>query len=125
MKLKHSSEASLLPLLPPEQLNRLLDMPDGIIYDRRGPNNRYIIEKTGTILALYFSHPHDNPAAAIMSELDLLDPLNLLFGYSRAFILSLIWQPQPQRIFMLGFAVAVSRQCCTTIYLSNNRRCGK
>jgi spermidine synthase len=39
-----------------------------------------------------------------MSELDLLDPLNLLFGYNRAFILSLIWRPQPQRIFMLGFA---------------------
>lgn len=104
MKLAHRSGPSLLPLLPPERLNRLLEIPDGIIYNWRGPNNRYIIEKTGTVLALYFSHPQENPAAAIMSELDLLDPLNLLFGYSRAFILALIWQPQPQRIFMLGFA---------------------
>jgi spermidine synthase len=104
MKLTHNIRPASLPLLPPEQLNRLLDMPDGIIYNWRGPNNRYIIEKTGTVLALYFSHPQENPTAAIMSEIDLLDPLNLLFGYNRAFILTLIWQPQPQRIFMLGFA---------------------
>ena len=104
MKLIHKINPSSLPLLPPDQLDHLLALPDGIIYDRRGPNNRYIIEKTGSILGLYFSHPKENPSAAIMSEIDLLDPLNLLFGYSRAFILSLIWQPQPQRIFMLGFA---------------------
>lgn len=104
MKLIHNANPSSLPLLPPERLERLLELPDGIVYDRRGPNNRYIIEKIGSVLGLYFSHPQENPTAAIMSELDLLDPLNLLFGYSRAFMLSLIWQPQPQRIFMLGFA---------------------
>jgi spermidine synthase len=93
-----------LPLLPPEQLQRLLEQPDGIVYDRRGSNNRYVIEKTGSVLALYFAHPKETPTAAIMSEIDLLDPLNLLFGYSRAFMLSLIWQSAPRRIFMLGFA---------------------
>jgi spermidine synthase len=104
MKLTHNVDPSSLPLLPLDQLNRLLELPDGIIYNQRGPNNRYIIEKTGSVLALYFSHPKENPSAAIMSEIDLLDPLNLLFGYSRAFILSLVWQSQPERIFMLGFA---------------------
>lgn len=103
MKLIHNVNRST-PLMPSKQLEHLLELPDGIIYDRRGPNNRYVIEKTGTVLALYFAHPQETPTAAIMSEIDLLDPLNLLFGYSRAFMLSLIWQPQPQRIFMLGFA---------------------
>lgn len=104
MKLTHKIVQPSLPLLPPEQLQRLLEQPDGIIYDRRGPNNRYIIEKTGTVLALYFAHPKETPTAAIMSEIDLLDPLNLLFGYNRAFMLSLVWQSAPKRVFMLGFA---------------------
>lgn len=104
MKLTHNTGRSPLPLLPPDQLQYLLELPDGIIYDRRGPNNRYVIEKTGTVLGLYFTHPKETPTAAIMSEIDLLDPLNLLFGYNRAFILTLIWQSQPQRIFLLGFA---------------------
>lgn len=104
VKRTHNASSSALPFLPPAQLNHLLELPDGIIYDWHGPHNHYIIEKTGSILALYFSHPHKSPLAAIMSEIDLLDPLDLLFGYNRAFILSLIWQPQPQRIFMLGFA---------------------
>lgn len=83
---------------------RLLDMPDGIVYDRHGANNRYVIQKTGSVLALYFTHPDEEPASAIMSEIDLLDPLSLLFGYSRAFMLSLLWKPEPARVFMLGFA---------------------
>lgn len=103
MKLIHNANRST-PLMPSQQLEHLLELPDGIIYDRRGPNNRYVIEKTGTVLGLYFAHPKETPTAAIMSEIDLLDPLNLLFGYSRAFMLSLIWQPQPQSMFMLGFA---------------------
>lgn len=104
MKLIHNVNPSSVPLMPQEQLGHLLELPDGIIYDRRGPKNRYVIEKTGSVLALYFAHPKETPTAAIMSEIDLLDPLNLLFGYSRAFMLSLIWQPGPRRIYMLGFA---------------------
>lgn len=39
----------------------------------------------------------------LQSQLDLTDPLNLLSPYTQAMMLSLLWHPTPQRIYLAGF----------------------
>jgi spermidine synthase len=87
-----------------EKLRPLLDKPNGVIYERHHQKHRLIIKKRNTEIALFFAHAKTGELSGIMSEMDLIDPLKLIFGYTRAFMLSLLWKDNPQKVYMLGFA---------------------
>jgi spermidine synthase len=87
-----------------EKLRPLLAKPNGVIYERRNDKQRLVVKKTNTEIALFFAHPITEELSGIMSEMDLVDPLKLIFGYTRAFVLSLLWKDNPRKVYMLGFA---------------------
>lgn len=86
----------------------LRDKPDGILYDRRSSLHRMIIFKHQNQIQLYFADPAitqgELTLSGIMSRIDLDNPLDLLGIYTQAMMMALLWQPEPKRIYVLGFA---------------------
>jgi spermidine synthase len=86
------------------RLERLKAMPDGILYDQAsGPHQIRIIKHAGQI-HFYFVDPASGALDGPMSRIELDRPLRLLAEYTQAAMLTLLWQPAPQRICMLGLA---------------------
>lgn len=93
-----------------QQLDWLRQQPDGVILKRDKsdtcPDNLVIIKQQGQIV-LYFAElsPGKKPKfSGIMSRIELDDPLNLAGIYAQAMLLTLAIVPDPQRVYMLGFA---------------------
>ncbi len=85
-----------------ERLKWLDHKKDGVIYKIRSPMHNIVIQKEGTKISLLFidDKGEDNGP---MAEIDLADPLCLTRGYYRLLPLSLLWQPNPKRIYQIGF----------------------
>ncbi len=84
------------------RLAPLRSLPDGTIADEHGLHH-IRIEKQGDQLQLLFVNS-DGTLEGPMSRIDLRHPLRLLSSYTQAAMLALLWQPQPQRACLLGFA---------------------
>lgn len=87
-----------------QRLAWLRHLPDGPIYDEAGGLQHIRIAKNGSHVQLYFVDRASGALEGPMSRIDIDRPLGLLAGYSQAALLSLIWQPNPRRICVLGFA---------------------
>lgn len=84
-----------------KRLSRLIDQPSGVIYSKRTNLHKILIRKIGTDVRCLFEDPTEY---GIMSRIDLLAPLNLLAVYTQAMMLSLLWQSDPTRVYLIGFA---------------------
>lgn len=78
-------------------------LPDGVIYDERAGMQQIRILKSGSHIQLYFVDPKAGTLEGPMSRIDLERPLHLQAGYTQAALLSLLWQPDPRRVCVLGF----------------------
>ena len=63
--------------------------------------NHIVVRRTTQQLLLCYRHPHSQ-IEETESRLDPDDPLVLPSAYTQAMLLSLIWQPHPRRILLIG-----------------------
>src|SRR5690242_5733421 len=82
------------------RLQPLASRFDGVVCVKRTELHNIEIQKVGTQIRLVFVDPTSDE---IMSRVDIDDPLNLLAVYTQAMMLALVWRPQPQRVYMIGF----------------------
>jgi spermidine synthase len=61
------------------------------------------VNKQESILQLALYGQVDLTSELVQSEIDLREPLNLTSLYAQAMMLGLVWQPQPQRVYIAGF----------------------
>jgi spermidine synthase len=87
-----------------QRLNALKHLPDGILHDEITPLHHIrIIKDTGQI-QFYFVDPSSGALDGPMSRIELDRPLRLLAGYTQAAMLTLLWNPAPARVCLLGMA---------------------
>ena len=80
-----------------------------VVWERWSALHRILICREGRTIRMYFADPHvtnEEPnMSGAMSALKLADPFDLSpTPYNQAMMLSLLWQPNPKRIYMAGFA---------------------
>ncbi len=90
-----------------ESLSWVSTRPDGIVVNHSDGVENLLVLKEGNLVSLHFM---DTKMLAIkttvsdsMSSIDISRPLNLLGKYAQAMMLSLVFKPQPKRLYMLGF----------------------
>jgi spermidine synthase len=81
----------------------------GIIWDTRSTLHRIIIRKENGVIRMYFVDPRSGgeelTSSGAMSALKLDDPFDLSpTPYNQAMMLSLLWQNQPEHVYVAGFA---------------------
>ncbi|MBF0278307.1 MAG: fused MFS/spermidine synthase [SAR324 cluster bacterium] len=93
-----------------KRLHWLQDKPIGTIYEKWSDLHRIkIVKESSSIVRMYFVDPHSlhpNPASSgAMSAIDLNDPFDLSpTPYNQAMMLSLLWNANPERVYMIGLA---------------------
>ena len=92
-----------------QKLAWLQDEPVDIVWERWSALHRILICRQGRTIKMYFADPglvNDEPdMSGAMSALKLSDPFDLSpTPYNQTMMLSLLWQPNPQRIYFAGFA---------------------
>ena len=92
----------LVPLS--QRLNALKDLPDGILHDEISPLHHIRIIKDAGQILFYFVDPGSGALDGPMSRIEIDQPLRLLAGYTQATMLTLLWNPAPARICLLGMA---------------------
>ncbi|MEP7190211.1 MAG: spermidine synthase, partial [Roseiflexaceae bacterium] len=92
----------LVPLW--QRLNALNNLPDGILHDQITPLHHIRIIKDAGQIQFYFVDPSSGALDGPMSRIELDRPLRLLAGYTQAAMLTLLWNPAPTRICLLGMA---------------------
>lgn len=85
-----------------QRLEWLDDQPDGVLYSEPAGSYSTVVTKRGTQVRLTLVQEDNRQADLIQSRLDLRDPLHLVSAYSQAVMLSLAWNSQPARIYMIG-----------------------
>jgi spermidine synthase len=84
-----------------KRLRPLRSEPDGIIHQEVTAFHDLIIEKSGSRINLVFDT--SNPERfSIESRIDIYQPLKLLATYTQIMMLSLVWTPQPERVYVIG-----------------------
>ncbi len=73
---------------------------DGVVYVGSSALHDLVVTKSGSWLELGFVDPTSDE---VMSRLDLDDPLNLLSPYMQSMMLGLLWRPEPQQAYLIGF----------------------
>lgn len=90
-----------------ERLELLRSTPEGVLFKQRKTHYDILVIKTGSQVQLYFSGAEskigEENLSGIMSRIDLDAPLRLLGIYTQVMILALLWQPDPKRIYLVGF----------------------
>jgi spermidine synthase len=92
----------LVPLS--QRLSALKDLPDGILHDEISPLHHIRIIKDAGQIQFYFVDPSSGALDGPMSRIEIDRPLRLLAGYTQAAMLTLLWNPAPARICLLGMA---------------------
>jgi spermidine synthase len=92
----------LVPLS--QRLNALKDLPDGILHDQQSPLHHIRIIKDAGQIQFYFVDPSSGALDGPMSRIEIDRPLRLLAGYTQAAMLTLLWDPAPARVCLLGMA---------------------
>jgi spermidine synthase len=78
----------------------LSELRDGVIHECPGTMHDLLIFKKGTVLELHF---HPGWSQEVLSDFDFARPLYLVAGFTQAMMLGLLWRPQPERVYVLGF----------------------
>jgi spermidine synthase len=86
------------------RLNALNDLPDGILHDEITALHHIRIIKDAGQIQFYFVDPGSGALDGPMSRVELDRPLRLLAGYTQAAMLTLLWNPAPARVCLLGMA---------------------
>ena len=87
-----------------QRLNALKDIPDGILHDEISPLHHIRIIKEAGQVQFYFVDPSSGALDGPMSRIEIDRPLRLLAGYTQAAMLTLLWNPAPTRVCLLGLA---------------------
>jgi spermidine synthase len=87
-----------------QRLNALKHLPDGILHDEITPLHHIRIIKDAGQVQFYFIDPGSGALDGPMSRIELDRPLRLLAGYTQSAMLTLLWNPAPARVCLLGMA---------------------
>lgn len=86
------------------RLEPLRALPDGLVYEQSSGLHYIRVIKQAGQLQFYFYDPVSGGLDGPMSRIVLERPLHLVAEYMQAAMLSLLWQPKPERMCVLGFA---------------------
>jgi spermidine synthase len=84
------------------RLQPISKLPDGTVYTVPSGIHFHVVTKEGSALRFWLVEQTDPSTGVIQSEIDLDQPLLLMEPYTQAMLLSLIWRPQPTRVYMAG-----------------------
>jgi spermidine synthase len=85
-----------------DRINWLHQQPDGIIFQEISGDNCIAVKKIKSVLLLFLADRSTLTTNVAQSIFDLNNPLNFIFPYAKAIVLALIWQSQPQNIYIIG-----------------------
>src|SRR4028118_396646 len=86
-----------------QRLAWLQQQPDGIIFCQDSGVHYVVVRKYQSHIKLALVEKVNLHTDLLQSVLDLNNPLHLVSEYTQAMLLGLVWQSQPQRIYMAGF----------------------
>lgn len=86
-----------------KQINWIHKQPDGIIFQQDSGDSIVAIKKDKSCLLLVLVDRETLSTSVAQSILDLNYPLKLIFPYSQAMLLALLWKTQPKNIYTIGF----------------------
>ena len=84
------------------RLDPVRKLKDGTIFVEPSGIHFHVVTKEGSALRFWLVEQVNPSTGVIQSEIDLDQPLLLMEPYTQALLLSLIWRPQPQRVYMAG-----------------------
>jgi spermidine synthase len=87
-----------------QRLLALKHLPDGVLYDQISPLHHIRIIKEAGQIQFYFVDPGSGALDGPMSRIEIERPLRLLAGYTQSAMLTLLWNPTPARVCLLGMA---------------------
>jgi spermidine synthase len=87
-----------------QRLNALKQLPDGVLHDQITPLHHIRIIKHAGQIQFYFVDPGSGALDGPMSRIEIDRPLRLLAGYTQSAMLTLLWNPAPTRVCLLGMA---------------------
>jgi spermidine synthase len=86
-----------------QRLAWLQQQPDGIIFCQDSGVHYVLVRKDRSQIKLALVEKVNLHTDLLQSVFDLNNPLHLVSEYTQAMMLGLIWQNQPQRIYIAGF----------------------
>ena len=86
-----------------QRLAWLQKQPDGIIFCQDSGVHYVVVRKYQSHIKLALVEKVNLHTDLLQSVLDLNNPLHLVSEYTQAMLLGLVWQSQPQRIYIAGF----------------------
>ncbi|MCC3509958.1 MAG: fused MFS/spermidine synthase [Microcoleus sp. PH2017_17_BER_D_A] len=89
--------------IPHQQIDWLQQQPDGIIFQQDSGDSIVAIKKEKSCLLLVLVDRETLSTSVAQSILDLNNPLKLIFPYSKAMLLALLWKTQPKKLYIIGF----------------------
>ena len=84
------------------RLQPLRQLKDGTIHVEPSGIHFHVVIKEGSALRFMLVEQTNPSTGVVQSEIDIDQPLLLMEPYTQAMLLSLIWQPQPKRVYMAG-----------------------
>ena len=85
-----------------ERLQPLRQLKDGTLYVEPSGIHFLVIIKDGPSISFLLVEQTDPTSGVVQSEINIDQPLLLMEPYTQAMLLSLIWKPQPARVYMAG-----------------------
>lgn len=79
----------------------ILQARPGILFEQQSLHNHIVVRRTADQLLLCYRHTHHR-LEEIQSRLSVSEPLALKSEYTQAMLLTLAWQPAPQRVLLIG-----------------------
>jgi spermidine synthase len=86
-----------------QRLAWLQKQPDGIIFCKDSGVHYVVVRKDKYKIKLALVEKLNLHTDLLQSVFDLNNPLHLVSEYTQAMLLGLVWQSQPQRIYIAGF----------------------
>ena len=84
------------------RLQPIRDLADGTVYTEPSGIHFHVVTKAEASVCFWLVE-QTNPSTGVMqSEIDLDYPLTLVEPYTQAMTLGLLWQPQPQSVYLAG-----------------------
>ena len=87
-----------------QRLGKLKGLPDGTLHDELSALHHIRIIKDAGEIQFYFVDPGSGALDGRMSRMEIDRPLRLLAGYTQVAMLTLLWNPAPARVCLLGMA---------------------
>ena len=86
-----------------ERISWLHKQPDGVIFSQPSGIHFLTIKKVQFIIQLVLVEQVTLKMDWVQSILNLNDPIYLIFPYTQAMMLALLWNSQPKKIYIAGF----------------------